>query len=232
MSKKKLFEEAMKAAEKALKIKDPDKRNYAMNQAAKKAVQGDPKAFRGKMAAGKAKKAKLTRPQKSGTKAERAERAAELRELREQRPDNIKELRFKAGGAIKTVKKLLSKKRKAGKKETNPYKSTVGDSYATRSKKQGEIEQNILKNTTISKKKKDEALKTLSERMKKERKETFDRRGMKAGGALKAPTNPGLKKLPTKVRNKMGYMKSGGKVTSKCKRDGIAIRGRTKGRMV
>ena len=54
----------------------------------------------------------------------------------------------------------------------------------------------------------------------------------KAGGALKAPTNPGLKKLPTKVRNKMGYMKSGGKVTSKCKRDGIAIRGRTKGRMV
>ena len=34
----------------------------------------------------------------------------------------------------------------------------------------------------------------------------------KAGGALKAPANPGLKKLPTKVRNKMGYMKSGGKV--------------------
>ena len=55
---------------------------------------------------------------------------------------------------------------------------------------------------------------------------------MKAGGALKAPANPGLKKLPTKVRNKMGYMKAGGKVTSKCKRDGIAIRGRTKGRMV
>ena len=54
----------------------------------------------------------------------------------------------------------------------------------------------------------------------------------KAGGALKAPANPGLKKLPTKVRNKMGYMKSGGKVTSKCKRDGIAVRGRTKGRMV
>lgn len=55
---------------------------------------------------------------------------------------------------------------------------------------------------------------------------------MKAGGALKAPASPGLKKLPTKVRNKMGYMKAGGKVTSKCKRDGIAIRGRTKGRMV
>jgi hypothetical protein len=59
-----------------------------------------------------------------------------------------------------------------------------------------------------------------------------NKKNMKAGGALKSPANTGLKKLPTKVRNKMGYMKAGGKVTSKCKRDGIAIRGRTKGRMV
>ena len=29
---------------------------------------------------------------------------------------------------------------------------------------------------------------------------------------LKKPNNPGLKKLPTKVRNKMGYAKDGGKV--------------------
>ena len=57
------------------------------------------------------------------------------------------------------------------------------------------------------------------------------KQGMKAGGALKAPASPGLKKLPTKVRNKMGYMKAGGSV-KKCKRDGIAVRGRTKGRMV
>jgi hypothetical protein len=36
-----------------------------------------------------------------------------------------------------------------------------------------------------------------------------------AGGALKkvdSEENPGLSKLPTEVRNKMGYMKSGGKV--------------------
>ena len=65
--------------------------------------------------------------------------------------------------------------------------------------------------------------KTMLEKKKKKK--------MKAGGALKAPANPGLKKLPTKVRNKMGYMKAGGTV-KKCKRDGIAIRGRTKGRMV
>ena len=58
-----------------------------------------------------------------------------------------------------------------------------------------------------------------------------EKKGMKAGGALKAPASSGLKKLPTKVRNKMGYMKAGGSV-KKCKRDGIAVRGRTKGRMV
>ena len=37
--------------------------------------------------------------------------------------------------------------------------------------------------------------------------------GMKKGGALKSiekSKNPGLSKLPTEVRNKMGYMKKGG----------------------
>ena len=29
---------------------------------------------------------------------------------------------------------------------------------------------------------------------------------------LKKPNNPGLKKLPTKVRNKMGYAATGGNV--------------------
>ncbi len=40
------------------------------------------------------------------------------------------------------------------------------------------------------------------------------RPGKKDGGMLKAvpADNKGLKKLPTKVRNKMGYMKSGGPV--------------------
>jgi len=35
------------------------------------------------------------------------------------------------------------------------------------------------------------------------------------GGSLKAPNNPGLAKLPTPVRNKMGYAKGGGKVEYK-----------------
>ena len=45
-----------------------------------------------------------------------------------------------------------------------------------------------------------------------------ERMGKKMGGSLK-PVNPktqkGLSKLPTKVRNKMGYMKKGGKVNGK-----------------
>ena len=41
--------------------------------------------------------------------------------------------------------------------------------------------------------------------------------GKKNGGMLKAvpADNKGLKKLPTKVRNKMGYMKKGGRVNTK-----------------
>lgn len=53
---------------------------------------------------------------------------------------------------------------------------------------------------------------------------------------LKSPPNEGVKKLPKDVRNKMGYMRCGGKVhkmkkggmVKKCKRDGIAVRGKTR----
>lgn len=47
--------------------------------------------------------------------------------------------------------------------------------------------------------------------------------GMKKGGAAMKPVdegkNPGLSKLPSEVRNKMGYMKKGGKP----KKDGLAV---------
>jgi len=50
--------------------------------------------------------------------------------------------------------------------------------------------------------------------------------GKKFGGSLKSVPagNKGLKKLPTKVRNKMGFMKKGGRVGLKS--GGIALRGR------
>ena len=49
----------------------------------------------------------------------------------------------------------------------------------------------------------------------------------KGGKVLKKPTpaQKGLKKLPTKVRNKMGYMKKGGKVgMGKAMRGGGCVR--------
>jgi hypothetical protein len=117
--------------------------------------------------------------------------------------EESKPVKKAAGGlakaAVKAVKKFLPKK-----KETNPFKSTVGDSYADRAKKQGEIEQFILKDKSIykTKKDKDEALKTLSERMKRERKETLSKKiGMKKGGMVK-------------------------------RGDGCAVKGKTKGRMI
>jgi len=58
----------------------------------------------------------------------------------------------------------------------------------------------------------------------------------KSGGILKAAPNKGVTKLPKDVRNKMGFMKKGGKVkdyknggkVKKCRMDGIAIRGKTR----
>ena len=47
-------------------------------------------------------------------------------------------------------------------------------------------------------------------------------KGYKAGGkvlkAVDKKKNPGLAKLPTKVRNKMGYMKKGGRVHKNTRR--------------
>jgi hypothetical protein len=48
-----------------------------------------------------------------------------------------------------------------------------------------------------------------------------------SGGALKAvdsSDNPGLSKLPTEVRNKMGYMKKGGMATEKMNMGGMAYK--------
>ena len=59
-------------------------------------------------------------------------------------------------------------------------------------------------------------------------KEALKKRTKKAdGGSLKPvkPSQKGLKKLPTKVRNKMGYMKKGGKVgMGKAMRGGGCVR--------
>jgi len=57
--------------------------------------------------------------------------------------------------------------------------------------------------------------------------------------SVDSESNPGLAKLPTEVRNKMGYMKHGGKVktmksgsTASSRADGCCIKGKTRGKMV
>ena len=54
----------------------------------------------------------------------------------------------------------------------------------------------------------------MGKRNLKDEKKRIVRELKKDGGSLKPvqPNQKGLKKLPTKVRNKMGYMKKGGRV--------------------
>lgn len=54
--------------------------------------------------------------------------------------------------------------------------------------------------------------KTLRKMVQEEAAEKKEKKDMKRGGVLKTPAanQTGLKKLPTAVRNKMGYMKRGG----------------------
>ena len=78
--------------------------------------------------------------------------------------------------------------------------------------------------------------------MQKMKPKAGDQKGMgPMGGQKPVPEDkPGLKKLPKDVRNKMGYMKKGGKVGMGMtknnykkggKVDGCAVRGKTKGKM-
>ena len=105
MAKSKLLQEAMKAAEKALKIKDPDKRNNALQEAARKATYADPKA-RAARKIDDQKRRQEASIRASEKARERSSRYSSKLDRQEARPDNIKELRFKAGGAIKAMKKI------------------------------------------------------------------------------------------------------------------------------
>jgi hypothetical protein len=53
---------------------------------------------------------------------------------------------------------------------------------------------------------------------------------------VNAEENPGLAKLPTEVRNKMGYMKNGGSIKMAkggvTRADGCVMKGHTKGKMI
>ena len=96
----------------------------------------------------------------------------------------------------------------AKEKKANEGRQTPSASQKMQNKKREEA----IKRIENKKKNKDKKRNTFAGGVGESNRQKSMRANMKAGGALKAPANPGLKKLPTKVRNKMGYMKSGGKV--------------------
>ena len=93
--------------------------------------------------------------------------------------------------------------------------------YITKKKKPSWITKKETKPKYITKKKKYITKKSPAQIQDRERMRRSE------GGSLKKvqPNQKGLKKLPTKVRNKMGYMKKGGKVgMGKAMRGGGCVR--------
>jgi hypothetical protein len=113
-------------------------------------------------------------------------------------------------------------------KMAREYEEDAKEKKANKGKQSPKEAKAMLEKKRAVAKKKAEAIKAIKNKAGAGSKLAQGMPAFKAGGALKAPASPGLKKLPTEVRNKMGYMKAGGAV-KKCKRDGIAVRGRTKG---
>ena len=97
--------------------------------------------------------------------------------------------------------------------------------YITKKKKPSWITKKETKPKYITKKKKYITKKTPQQIQQRERVKSS--RGYKMGGSLKEvqPNQKGLKQLSTKVRNKMGYMKKGGRVgMGKAMRGGGCVR--------
>ena len=110
--------------------------------------------------------------------------------------DKIKDT-FKPPASGKIAKKVENKARKES--------SAIAD-------KAQKAQRKALKESLNKKKGGNETPKKINKSSEATPKRSYKQGFSKGGEVLKAPTNPGLKKLPTKVRNKMGYMKAGGKV--------------------
>ena len=117
--------------------------------------------------------------------------------------------------AVKIMNKLA--RTPAGKKAIDKIKDTFKPPASGKIAKK--VENKARKDSAeASKKLRDAERKKLKESLSENKsseatpKRSYKQGFSKGGEVLKAPTNPGLKKLPTKVRNKMGYMKAGGKV--------------------
>ena len=137
--------------------------------------------------------------------AEKAKTRMGARNLKDEKKRIVRELKADGGYITKKEKpKYITKKKPEGK-----LLPESGSKYITRKPKY------------ITKKKKYITKKSPAEIQDRERMRRSE------GGSLKPvqPNQKGLKKLPTKVRNKMGYMKKGGRVgMGKAMRGGGCVR--------
>ena len=130
---------------------------------------------------------------------------------------------YKKGGSVRDTRKTeqmigasISSKREKGSKVKKDYKlgTKFQGNYKGKSVpgKVKEFFKTGVKQTVGTAKKIGEKL-----RVKKMGGGMMKRPMMEKGGSLKPvqPNQKGLSKLPTEVRNKMGYMKKGGKVNGK-----------------
>ena len=150
--------------------------------------------------------------------AEKAFSKKGKRNLRDEKSRIVRELKADGGS---TGSKYITKKK-------TPYITKKSDSSSSG---QSWIKKKIKKPQYITKKEKTGPYITKKKKYitKKSPAQIQDRERMRRseGGSLKKvqPNQKGLKKLPTKVRNKMGYMKKGGRVgMGKAMRGGGCVR--------
>ena len=151
--------------------------------------------------------------------AEKAFSKKGKRNLRDEKSRIVRELKADGGS---TGSKYITKKKKPHYITKKSDSSSSGQSWIKKKiKKPQYITKKEKTGPYITKKKKYITKKSPAEIQDRERV------GKKMGGSLKPvqPNQKGLKKLPTKVRNKMGYMKKGGKVgMGKAMRGGGCVR--------
>ena len=142
--------------------------------------------------------------------AEKAFTKKGARNLKDEKKRIVRELKATGGYITKKEKpKYITRKKPEGK-----LLPEGGSKYIQRKAKPEGGSKYIKRKPQYITKKKKYITKKTPEQIR-EREMVRSSRGYKMGGSLK-PVNPktqkGLSKLPTKVRNKMGYMKKGGRV--------------------
>jgi hypothetical protein len=162
--------------------------------------------------------------------AEKADTKKGARNLKDEKKRIVRELKADGG-------KVKPKRRKAGPKAGRPAaKKKRVMPIISSSETHSRQKDGSMKKTQYRYSADDGKAQTYTNRRGKAVKydnapfKTIDSRtyGLRAGGKVLKPVQPnqkGLKKLPTKVRNKMGYMKKGGRVgMGKAMRGGGCVR--------